>query len=237
MGDEARSWMGDDEAEYRRRMDQRRASGGYGREHEGGYYGGSSRGRGYGAGTEGTGRYSEADYEAGYRGRAGERRSAPREYSSYEREGYAQRPIDRHDYDQENRGFLERAGDEVASWFGDEEAERRRRMDRGHRGRGPKGYTRSDDRIREDVSDLLSDDWSVDASDIEVSVSNREVTLTGTVSDRSAKRRAEDLAESVSGVQHVQNNLRVASGSHMSDQPGTSPGSTTGSTQTRSGGV
>src|SRR5207248_314614 len=29
----------------------------------------------------------------------------------------------------EERGFFERAGDEVASWFGDEEAERRRRED------------------------------------------------------------------------------------------------------------
>src|SRR5437762_4070257 len=29
----------------------------------------------------------------------------------------------------EDRGFFERAGDEVASWFGDEEAERRRRED------------------------------------------------------------------------------------------------------------
>jgi len=36
------------------------------------------------------------------------------------------------DYDRSNpqdRGFLERAGDEVRSWFGDEEAERRRRYD------------------------------------------------------------------------------------------------------------
>ncbi len=31
--------------------------------------------------------------------------------------------------DRDDRGFFERAGDEVASWFGDEEAERRRRMD------------------------------------------------------------------------------------------------------------
>ena len=29
--------------------------------------------------------------------------------------------------DDDGRGFFERAGDEVASWFGDEEAERRRR--------------------------------------------------------------------------------------------------------------
>lgn len=32
--------------------------------------------------------------------------------------------------DRDERGFFERAGDEVASWFGDEEAERRRRFDR-----------------------------------------------------------------------------------------------------------
>lgn len=33
------------------------------------------------------------------------------------------------DYDYEDRGFFSRAGDEVRSWFGDEEAERRRAMD------------------------------------------------------------------------------------------------------------
>ena len=32
-------------------------------------------------------------------------------------------------YDYEERGFFDRAGDEVRSWFGDEEAERRRRYD------------------------------------------------------------------------------------------------------------
>jgi hypothetical protein len=32
-------------------------------------------------------------------------------------------------YDHDERGFLERAGDEVRSWFGDEEAERRRELD------------------------------------------------------------------------------------------------------------
>jgi hypothetical protein len=36
---------------------------------------------------------------------------------------------DRGRYDPEDRGFFDRAGDEVRSWFGDEEAERRRRMD------------------------------------------------------------------------------------------------------------
>ncbi|QDZ07014.1 DUF2171 domain-containing protein [Sphingomonas panacisoli] len=32
-------------------------------------------------------------------------------------------------YDRQNRGFLDRAGDEVRSWFGDDDAERRRQMD------------------------------------------------------------------------------------------------------------
>jgi osmotically-inducible protein OsmY len=108
----------------------------------------------------------------------------------------------------DERGFFDRASDEVASWFGDEDAERRRRQDH-HRGRGPRNYTRSGDRIREDVSDRLTDDWRVDASEIEVTVSGTEVTLTGTVTSRDQRRRAEDIAESVSGVTHVQNNLRV----------------------------
>ncbi len=105
------------------------------------------------------------------------------------------------------RGFLERAGDEVSSWFGDDEAQRRREAD--HRGKGPRGYTRSDDRIREDASDKLSDDPMVDASDIEVTVENGEVTLSGEVSSRQAKRQAEDCVDHVAGVRHVQNNLRV----------------------------
>ncbi len=113
----------------------------------------------------------------------------------------------------EDRGFWDRAGDEVASWFGNDEAERRRRQDARHEGRGPKGYRRSDDRIREDVSDRLTDDPFIDASEIEIQVSDAEVTLTGTVDSRNARRRAEDLAERVSGVTHVQNNLRVISGS------------------------
>nr|WP_207785988.1 BON domain-containing protein [Altererythrobacter segetis] len=105
------------------------------------------------------------------------------------------------------RDWWDRASDEVMSWFGDEDAARRRQRD--HSGRGPTNYTRSDDRIREDVNDNLTDDWGVDASNITVAVNNGEVTLDGTVSTRLQKRRAEDCAEDVSGVKHVQNNLRV----------------------------
>lgn len=142
----------------------------------------------------------------------------------------------------EDRGFFERAGDEVRSWFGDEDAERRRDRDMReagyHRGRGPKGYQRSDARIMEDVNDRLTDDPHLDASEIEVSVTGREVTLTGTVNSRFEKRHAEDLAESVSGVSHVQNNLRVQQyadagiGGTMSSGAGAAGAGSTGSTGT-----
>jgi osmotically-inducible protein OsmY len=102
-------------------------------------------------------------------------------------------------------------------------------------GRGPKGYQRSDSRINDDVCDRLCDSAEVDATDIEVQVANGEVTLTGRVSDRSQKRRAEDLIEQVSGVREVHNNLRVgtsdmaSSGSSMtSSTAGTGTGSSAG---------
>lgn len=111
------------------------------------------------------------------------------------------------------RGLWDRASDEVSSWFGDEEAGQRRaedaRRDAMHRGRGPRGYTRSDERIREDVSDRLTDNPVIDASEIDVAVQNGEVTLNGHVDSRYSKRLAEDVVEDISGVRHVQNNLRV----------------------------
>lgn len=83
-------------------------------------------------------------------------------------------------------------------------------MQRGtHAGRGPKGYRRDDNRITEDVNERLTHDPHIDASDIEVSVSNGEVTLSGTVTSRDAKRHAEDLVEMVSGVSDVNNQIRV----------------------------
>jgi hypothetical protein len=81
-----------------------------------------------------------------------------------------------------------------------------------HSGRGPKGWQRSDDRIREDVNERLTDHPHIDASDIEVQVQNGEVTLSGTVDDRQAKRLAEDIADSVSGVREVHNQIRVHQG-------------------------
>ena len=112
-----------------------------------------------------------------------------------------------------DRDWWDRTKDEVSSWFGDDDAERRRESDRRyegeHKGKGPRGYQRSADRIREDACDRLSDDPFVDASDIEVKVEGNEVILTGSVNSKDAKRRAEDIVESISGVRNVENRIRV----------------------------
>jgi osmotically-inducible protein OsmY len=222
--------------------------GGYGEGWVGGGYGGGylgGRGSSRGGSGEGWGDYGEGEgwtgRQEGYRGG-----------SFYGGQGYGGPGYGRHGYGgqgwrgygegwtggrreagygrgrEQDRSWFDRAADEVSSWFGDEEAEHRRRRDqeRGHYGKGPRGYSRSDDRIREDVNDRLTDDWQIDASEIEVTVSSGEVTLNGTVTGREEKRRAEDIAENVSGVRHVQNNLRLqSSGTGL---PSTEASTTTG---------
>lgn len=144
----------------------------------------------------------------------------------------------RYERDNEGRSWMERAGERMASFFGaGEEGRHDRSHHMGeHRGRGPKGYRRSDERVREDVNDRLSDDPWLDASNIEVEVKSCEVTLTGTVMSREDKRRAETIAESVSAVSHVQNNLRVDQNQQWSGQgsstTSSSMGATTGSNPT-----
>jgi osmotically-inducible protein OsmY len=93
-----------------------------------------------------------------------------------------------------------------------------------HRGRGPRGYRRSDERIREDICDMLTDDPYIDASNMEVTVKECEVTLSGNVSSREDKRRAEDIAERISGVKDVHNSLRVSAEQRGMEQTGTQAG-------------
>ena len=78
-----------------------------------------------------------------------------------------------------------------------------------HRGRGPQGYQRSDARIEEDVCEHLTHHGMLDATGIQVQVENGEVTLTGTVESRQAKRLAEDILDAISGVRDIHNQLRV----------------------------
>lgn len=200
-----------------------------GDEQGGGFAGGREVGRSYRPSYErdfGDMPSSERGYNRDYgrsygsTGLSSRRRSSEREYEGtfrppdYGRDFDTSRErTDRRESFAGDRDWFDRASDEVQSWFGDEGAERRRRFDKMRegtfRGRGPKGYRRSDERIREDINDRLTDHAHLDASDIEVSVKEGEVTLSGKVFDRSDKRLAEDVAESVTGVKNVQNNLRT----------------------------
>ncbi len=80
-----------------------------------------------------------------------------------------------------------------------------------HTGYGPRNYRRPDNRIREDICDRLWADGQLDAADVDVSVDNGVVTLDGTVDNRAAKRRADDVAWSAPGVTDVVNELRPRS--------------------------
>ena len=115
--------------------------------------------------------------------------------------------------------------DRLSSGRGSGSSESNERTQGKHYGKGPKGYRRSDERIKEDVCDALMRDHHVDASEIDVLVENGIVTLRGTVEERSAKRLAEDCIEKVDGVKDVHNELRVQS-SVDNSKSSTSMGST-----------
>lgn len=217
-GDEVRSWLGDEEAERRRRMDEARYGrdwSRYGREPD--RYGRDSYGRGdYGRDWD-YGHRMGFDYGRP-RGWGEERWTGERDYGrSGEREdGYV-------DY---WRPGLPGSWNEPA--YGGSAYARMSSYGRGmFTGRGPRGYQRTDDRMREDVCERLTQDPWIDASDIEVTVRSGEVTLSGSVRDRSDKRHAEDLAEHVSGVREVHNTLRV---SGWEGSPGREQTTTTGTT-------
>ena len=231
-GDEVRSWFGDEEAERRRRIDEREGyTGGsprdFGRYREGSGPSFGETGR-YGPdyGREGTsGRYGTDDTRGFGRerstdyGRFGEERYRERGSGGEPDRGW--RGETRSWGGESGRGSLGSAyGDEYSRGYGSQSSQdygpRERTwggtqsMTRGRfSGRGPANYQRSDDRIREDVNDRLTDHPDIDATFIEVTVRNCEVTLAGTVDSRHAKRLAEDVAESVSGVKEVQNQIRV----------------------------
>jgi len=107
--------------------------------------------------------------------------------------------------------------------FGTGTAHERGSPAHGFRGHGPKGYTRSDERIREDLCDRLSDADDIDASEVECQVRNGEVVLTGSVPTRALKHRIENLADRVSGVRDVRNEIKV--GRAESEQTDGSPAS------------
>lgn len=94
------------------------------------------------------------------------------------------------------------------------------------------------------MNERLYEDHYLDASDIEVLVQGGTVTLSGEVDDRESKRRAEDIVESCSGVQQVQNNIKVKSsftnwlfgnGSDESEDQGSTSNTSSSQSSTTSG--
>jgi len=234
-GDEIRSWFGDDEAQRRRSRDERE----YGREGYGGYgerYGGGpgDRRSGYG------GRGEERDWARQW-GWMDDREA--RDNAELRRWNRQEGAETRGPLDYGRAGGPGRSRGQGWGEGGYPEGGRRSEPRYGEArhdddwgsgeswryretwvfvgpfaGFGPRNYQRSDDRIREDVCDRMSQHGQLDASGLEVRVSNGEVTLSGSVSDRNAKRLAEDIAESVSGVREVHNQVRLSSSSP--GQPG-----------------
>lgn len=92
--------------------------------------------------------------------------------------------------------------------------------ERGHRGRGPQGYVRPDERIADDIIDRLTDAPDIDASEIMLMVEAGVATLTGNVPLRAMKHRAEDIAADASGVREVHNRIRVDDGAASFGRPG-----------------
>ena len=175
----------------------------------GGYYGGGGL---YGGGMGG---YTGGGYRGGGLGKNFDTSSTSTDYSDYPRSegGYRDRG-------REGEGWWNKMTNEVSSWFGGEDDENRYRESR--RGKGPRGYTRSDERIKEDINERLTDHYALDATDIDIEVNAGEIVLSGSVESRYEKRLAEDVVEAVSGVKHVENRLRVNRGGSYQTSMGSS---------------
>lgn len=78
-----------------------------------------------------------------------------------------------------------------------------------HRGHGPKGYARSDERLREAICERLMDDPDIDAREITVEVKDGVVTLEGHVDNRLSKHIIEDLVDACGGVRDIRNLIAV----------------------------
>ena len=186
-----RDWGRDDDERWTRDDDWRRARRGDYRE-SGFGFGGTDRGFG-GGGYGGYGNYGERGW--GDRGWGYGSYRRPPDYD--ERWGGGPSMAER---EMGDRGAYERR------WW--EERYGRPRWHERQLGRPPRGYQRSDERVKEDLCDRLMHSW-IDADDVVVDVRAGEVTLTGTVEDRASKRAIEDVADDILGVKDVHNQIRV----------------------------
>jgi hypothetical protein len=90
---------------------------------------------------------------------------------------------------------------------------------------GPKGYQRSDERMKEDISERLMESHYIDCSDVSVDVRGAKVVLEGTVPSRHMKHAIEDLVDACPGVQDIDNRVRVAGAMSQSQSSGGSQSS------------
>lgn len=97
-----------------------------------------------------------------------------------------------------------------STWSAGREGPERRKPGGSNAGTSPRFNRRTDDKIREEILELLNNNADLDASEVEVHVEGGEVTLTGTVESRDARWLTEDLVTSVSGVREVYNQVKVA---------------------------
>ncbi|HZV38553.1 MAG TPA: BON domain-containing protein [Pseudoxanthomonas sp.] len=207
--------------------DEAMGEGAYGREYGSAGRTGQSGGQ-YGQGRNG---YRNEDSLSGYsQGRQGYSR---RPEQNLGQGSYGQRDYGQGGYDQGNYGRGQESGhgdypgsgysgqdhgftgsryDTGYAGLGNDYYNERGQAQRmaGYRGRGPKNYRRSDERITEDLNERLTEDSLLDASEINVSVSDGVATLQGTVENRWMKHRAEDIADACSGVKDVRNEIRVS---------------------------
>lgn len=100
--------------------------------------------------------------------------------------------------------FAKKSIDSHFSWSGKEAT-----AEGPHSGKGPKGYRRTDEKILEQINEALTHHPGVDASEIEVSIKNAVVTLSGTIESRQMKQMAEECVEEISGVNEIKNDLRI----------------------------
>lgn len=179
------------------RETNRYAGGGQGSFPQGGYRPGGFNQGGYGEGY-GLSRYGQSGYEQG----TGSSRSMRGQRGGSQADGWTGEP-------QEMRWGRQQGLYGSSEYAGYISSQRSQKDFQSHVGKGPKGWQRSDERIREEVCEVLARHPEVDASDVEIKVQSGEVTLTGTVTDREAKRIAEDVVERVFGVKDVQNQIKV----------------------------
>lgn len=191
---------------------QRDYGGAYGQRDQGGYGSSGAEGvYGYGSSSYGRSAMSQDPYgrEYGNQGRYPGGAGYPSQ--SYGGQGYQGQGY-------QNQGGYSQGG------YRDQEQGSYQSQGQSYRGRGPKNYTRSDERIREDLSEKLSNHHYIDASDVNVEVKNGVVTLTGSVEQRHLKHEIEDMAENCSGVKDVENRLSVSARNQSGNKSGQQAG-------------